>query len=61
MTCYFEKGGFHVQFNAVGKDAMIAAQKNPEGYSDLIVRISGYSDYFNKISEDVQNALIERL
>ena len=61
VTCYFEKGGFHVQFNAVGKDAMIAAQKNPEGYSDLIVRISGYSDYFNKISEDVQNALIERL
>ncbi len=58
---YFEKGGFHVQFNTADKDSMIAAQRVPENYSDLTVRISGYSDYFTKISPKIQNALIERL
>jgi len=36
------------------------AQKNPENYKDLIVRVAGYSDYFNDLGEDLQNEIIER-
>ena len=57
---YFEKGGFHVQINVTDSETLKKAKENPEMFSDLIVRISGYSEYFNKLDEDVQNSLIER-
>lgn len=61
ISAYFENGGFHVQCNVVDVDTLKDAQKNPEKYSDLTVRISGFSARFITLSEAVQNALIERM
>ena len=47
---YFEKGGFHLQFNVTDSETLRQAKANPQEYSDLIVRISGYSEYFTKTS-----------
>ncbi|MBS3775689.1 MAG: hypothetical protein KGY70_10905, partial [Bacteroidales bacterium] len=41
-------------------DTLREAQKYPEKYADLIVRVAGYSDYFNDLSEDLQNEIIKR-
>jgi formate C-acetyltransferase len=51
---------WHVQFNVVNKETLLAAQKNPELYRSLIVRIAGYSAYFTDLSPDLQNDLIAR-
>jgi len=51
---------WHVQFNVVNKDTLVKAQKNPENYRDLIVRVAGYSDYFNDLGVDLQNEIINR-
>ena len=51
---------WHVQFNVINKDTLIAAQKDPEKYRNLIVRIAGYSAYFVDLSPDLQNDLIAR-
>lgn len=51
---------WHVQFNVVNKDTLLAAQKDPEKYRNLIVRIAGYSAYFVDLSPDLQNDLIMR-
>jgi formate C-acetyltransferase len=57
---YFENGGMEVQYNIIGSDVMKAAQKEPEKYNDLIVRISGYSAFFNELPLHHQNDLIAR-
>ena len=46
---YFKMNGHHIQFNVVDVDTLREAQKYPERYSDLIVRVAGYSDYFNDL------------
>jgi formate C-acetyltransferase len=51
---------WHVQFNVINKETLIAAQKDPEKYRNLIVRIAGYSAYFVDLSTDLQNDLIMR-
>ncbi|MDR2695292.1 MAG: glycyl radical protein, partial [Deltaproteobacteria bacterium] len=51
---------WHVQFNVINKDTLVKAQKNPEKYRGLIVRIAGYSAYFTDLSPDLQNDLINR-
>jgi pyruvate-formate lyase len=51
---------WHVQFNIINNQTLIAAQKDPEKYHDLIVRIAGYSAYFVDLSPDLQNDLIAR-
>ena len=48
------------QFSIVGREMMLAAQKEPEKYKDLLVRIAGYSAYFVELSTDIQNDLIGR-
>jgi len=60
IKTYFKLGGHHVQFNVVGTETLLAAQKNPEDYKDLLVRMAGYSDYFNDMNEDLQQEVIER-
>ena len=60
MDVYFSNKGMQSQFSIVGKEMMLAAQKKPEEYKDLIVRIAGYSAYFVELSEDLQNDLIGR-
>lgn len=57
---YFNSGGAQMQFNVVSKKTLLDAQKNPENYSDLIVRVAGYSAYFTQLSGDVQQDIIER-
>ncbi|MDR0490355.1 MAG: formate C-acetyltransferase/glycerol dehydratase family glycyl radical enzyme [Oscillospiraceae bacterium] len=60
MDTYFEDSGMQSQFSIIGRETMIAAQKNPENYQDLVVRIAGYSAYFVELSPELQNDLIGR-
>lgn len=53
-------GGYHVQFNVVSTETLRAAQKEPESYTDLLVRIAGYSAYFVELREDAQESIIAR-
>ena len=52
--------GYHVQYNVVSRETLKAAQKNPEEYRDLIVRVAGYSAFFNALSRQTQDDIIER-
>jgi len=60
VRSYFRMKGHHIQFNVVDADTLKDAQKHPEKYKDLIVRVAGYSDYFNDLGEDLQNEIIRR-
>ena len=60
VRSYFCMDGHHIQFNVVDADTLRAAQKEPEKYRDLIVRVAGYSDYFNDLGLDLQNEIINR-
>jgi len=60
IRSYFRMNGHHIQFNVVSADTLREAQKHPEKYRDLIVRVAGYSDYFNDLGEDLQNEIIKR-
>jgi pyruvate-formate lyase len=60
IRTYFRLDGHHIQFNVVTADVLKEAQKNPEKYRDLIVRVAGYSDYFVDLSESLQNEIIKR-
>ena len=52
--------GFHVQYNVVSRDTLLDAQKHPEKHRDLIVRVAGYSAFFNVLSKATQDDIIER-
>ncbi len=60
IRSYFGMGGHHIQFNIVDTATLKAAQKSPEDYKDLLVRMAGYSDYFNDMNNDLQSDIIER-
>lgn len=60
IRSYFSLDGHHIQFNVVSAQTLRDAQKHPELYRDLIVRVAGYSDYFNDLGEDLQNEIILR-
>ena len=60
IRAYFRMDGHHIQFNVVDAETLRNAQKNPEEYANLIVRVAGYSDYFNNLSEQLQNEIILR-
>ena len=57
---YFDHGGMEVQYNIVSAETMKAAQKTPDEYKDLVVRIAGYSAYFTELTPDCQNDIIAR-
>jgi trans-4-hydroxy-L-proline dehydratase len=57
---YFKLDGHHVQFNVVDADTLRLAQRNPEQYRDLIVRVAGYSDYFCDLGRALQDEIIAR-
>jgi formate C-acetyltransferase len=57
---YFRMNGHHIQFNVVDAETLRKAQAEPEKYSDLIVRVAGYSDYFVDLGVDLQNEIIRR-
>ncbi|MDP3461731.1 MAG: glycyl radical protein [Bacteroidales bacterium] len=60
IRTYFRLGGHHIQFNVVNAETLRNAQKHPEKYRDLIVRVAGYSDYFNDLGESLQEEIIRR-
>lgn len=58
---FMENGNFEVQFNVVSQKDLVDAQKHPENYKTLMVRVAGYSDYFTNLETSVQNEIINRL
>ncbi len=57
---YFDLGGMHLQINLVDRQTLVEAQKHPEKYADLMVRVAGYSAYFVDLSKEVQDEVIAR-
>ncbi len=60
VRSYFKLDGHHIQFNIVSADTLRKAQKDPEQYKDLIVRVAGYSDYFCDLTQALQEEIITR-
>jgi formate C-acetyltransferase len=60
VRTYFKLDGHHIQFNVVDVATLRAAQRSPQQYRDLIVRVAGYSDYFCDLSLALQEEIIER-
>ncbi|MEN8202464.1 MAG: trans-4-hydroxy-L-proline dehydratase [Bacteroidota bacterium] len=60
IRSYFRMDGHHIQFNVVSADTLREARKHPEKYQDLIVRVAGYSDYFNDLGPELQEEIIRR-
>ena len=60
IRSYFTLGGHHIQFNIVDTATLLAAQACPDDYKDLMVRMAGYSDYFNDMNADLQQEIIDR-
>ncbi|MDD3010299.1 MAG: pyruvate formate lyase family protein, partial [Bacteroidales bacterium] len=60
IRTYFRLNGHHIQFNVVDAQTLRDARENPEQYRDLIVRVAGYSDYFNDLGDDLQEEIIRR-
>ncbi|CAB5125259.1 Pyruvate formate-lyase (EC [Olavius algarvensis associated proteobacterium Delta 3] len=60
VRSYFKMDGHHIQFNVVGRDELLRAQKHPDEYRDLIVRVAGYSDYFVDLTRELQDEIIDR-
>ncbi len=59
-TFFTKLKGWHVQYNIVSRDTLLAAKKNPEQYRDLVVRVAGYSAFFTTLSPDTQDDIIAR-
>ena len=60
IKSYMDMGGSHIQFNVVSSDTLRQAQATPEDYKSLTVRVAGFSAYFTRLHEGVQNELISR-
>jgi choline trimethylamine-lyase len=60
IRSYFELGGYHCQFNVISPDTLLDAQKHPDRYRDLVVRVAGYCAIFTDLSAEVQNEIIRR-
>lgn len=60
VRSYFAMDGHHIQFNVIDRQTLINAQKHPEDYKDLIVRVAGYSDFFRNLDKPLQDEIINR-
>jgi len=60
IRSYFSMDGHHIQFNVIDRKVLLDAQKNPNEYRDLIVRVAGYSDHFNNLDRELQDEIINR-
>ncbi|MCJ7807660.1 MAG: formate C-acetyltransferase/glycerol dehydratase family glycyl radical enzyme [Dehalococcoidia bacterium] len=60
VKTYFHSGGMHLQFNVVSRETLVDAQKNPQDYRDLVVRVSGYSAFFTDLGKLIQDDIIAR-
>jgi formate C-acetyltransferase len=60
VESYMRFGGMHVQFNIMSYEMLLDAKKNPDKYPELLVRVSGYSAYFNDLNEAMKDEIITR-
>lgn len=60
LRSYAIMGGYHVQFNVISNSLLKKAQKEPQKYRNLLVRVAGYSTYFTELSKEVQDEIIAR-
>ena len=60
IRTYFSLDGHHIQFNVIDRKTLLDAQRHPDDYQDLIVRVAGYSDHFHNLSRELQDEIIER-
>jgi formate C-acetyltransferase len=60
LETYIQKKGMHSQFTVASKETLLDAQQNPKDYTDLLVRVAGYSAYFVELSRELQNDIIGR-
>ena len=60
IDTYFDKGGQEIQFNILDRDTLMDAQKNPQDYRDLVVRVAGYSAFWVDLEKQVQDEIIRR-
>lgn len=60
IRTYFNMDGHHIQFNVIDRATLLDAQRHPDQYKDLIVRVAGYSDHFHNLSRTLQDEIIER-
>lgn len=60
VKSYIDMKGMQIQINIVDKDTLVSAQKDPEKYRDLVVRVAGYSAFFTELSAEVQDSIIAR-
>ena len=60
IRVYFNLGGKHIQFNVIDSRTLREAQRDPEKYANLVVRVAGYSAFFTQLHRDVQDDIIER-
>jgi len=60
LNVYFHRGGEELQINVVDSATLRAAQKNPEQYQDLVVRVAGFSEFFVRLTPEMQEDLIAR-
>jgi formate C-acetyltransferase len=60
IRAFMDLGGWHTQFNVITSDLLQQAQREPEKYQHLVIRVAGYSAYFTQLEEELQNDIIER-
>lgn len=60
VRAYFDMDGHHIQFNVIDRETLLEAQRHPEDYKDLIVRVAGYSDHFRNLSRALQDEIVGR-
>jgi formate C-acetyltransferase len=60
LAVYFKRGGMQIQVNMLDPTLLLAARENPELYPNLLVRVSGYSSYFNDLSPEMKDEIISR-
>jgi formate C-acetyltransferase len=60
LRTWVDLGIHHIQFNVIDRQVLLDAQQNPEKYTDLIVRVAGFSAYFVDLEKELQNQIIAR-